>query len=88
MDREIRNLLERTTQQARRLLEGEYGRQIEGTFDILSDGTILTEPGGHLTKEEALFRSRLVAAIEHRRALENQPGIQFPISSASVRSHS
>jgi hypothetical protein len=69
MDREIRNLLERTTQQARRLLEAEYGRKIEGTFDILSDGTIHPEPGGHLTAEERFFRGRLVAAIEHRRAL-------------------
>jgi hypothetical protein len=69
MDREIRNLLERTTQQARRLLEAEYGRKIEGTFDILSDGTIHPEPGGHLTEEERFFRGRLVAAIEHRRAL-------------------
>lgn len=69
MEREIRNLLERTTQQARRLLEEEYGRQIEGTFDILPDGTIHPEPGGHLTAEERFFRGRLVAAIEHRRAL-------------------
>jgi hypothetical protein len=69
MDREIRNLLERTTQQARRLLEAEYGRKIEGTFDILPDGTIHLEPGGHLTAEERFFRGRLVAAIEHRRAL-------------------
>jgi len=69
MEREIRNLLERTTQQARRLLEEEYVRQIEGTFDILPDGTIHPEPGGHLTAEERFFRGRLVAAIEHRRAL-------------------
>jgi hypothetical protein len=69
MDREIRNLLERTTQQARRLLEAEYRRQLEGTFDILPDGTIHAEPGGHLSDEERFFRARLVTAIEHRRAL-------------------
>lgn len=73
MDREIRNILERTTQQARWLLEGEYARQIEGTFDILPNGTIHAEPGGHLTSEERFFRGRLVAAIEHRRASGESP---------------
>ena len=62
MDREIRNLLERATQQARRLLETEFGRQLEGTFDILPDGTIHSEPGGHLTAAERFFRTRFHAS--------------------------
>lgn len=68
MEREIRNLLERTTQQARSLLETEYAKQLEGSYDILLNGTIHANPGKHLTAEERFFRCRLVAAIEHRRA--------------------
>ena len=69
MDRETRNLLERTTQQARRLLEAELGRQLEGTYDILPDGTITENPGAHLSAGERFFRARLIAAIQHRRAI-------------------
>lgn len=68
MDRETRNLLERTTQQARKLLKEEFERQLEGKFDILPDGTIHAEPGEHLSAQESFLRGHLVAAIEHRRA--------------------
>ena len=73
MDRDTRNLLERTTQQARRLLELEYKRQLEGTFDILPDGTIHPDAGRHLSDEECFLRGRLVTAIEHRRAQGESP---------------
>ena len=48
MDQPTRNQLQRTTQDARRLLEAEFASQLEGTFDILPDGRILPEPGAHL----------------------------------------
>lgn len=73
MDRDTHNLLERTTQQARRLLETEYARQLEGTFDILPDGTIHADAGKHLSTEECSLRERLVATIEHRRAQGETP---------------
>lgn len=73
MDRDTQNLLERTTQQARRLLETEYARQLEGTFDILPDGTIHADAGKHLSTEECFLRERLVATIEHRRAQGETP---------------
>src|SRR5579871_6251604 len=73
MDRDTQNLLERTTQQARRLLETEFARQLEGTFDILPDGRIHAEAGKHLSAEERFLRQRLVAAIEHRRAQGESP---------------
>ena len=68
MDRETRNKIQRATQDARRLLEAEYAEQLEGTYDILPDGSIAPEPGGHLSPAEQLLRSRLVAAVEHKRA--------------------
>jgi len=68
MDKAVRNLIARTTQAARRLLEDEYSEQLEGTFDILPDGTIQKEPGVHLAPDERLVRDKLVAVIEHKRA--------------------
>ena len=68
MDKETRNKIQRATQDARRLLEAEYAEQLEGTYDILPDGTMAPEPGSHLSPAERLLRARLVAAIEHKRA--------------------
>lgn len=68
MDKETRNRIQRATQAARRLLEQEFAAQLEGTFDVLPDGTIKPEPGAHLSGAERLTRGKIVAAIEHRRA--------------------
>lgn len=68
MDKATRNLLQRATQNARRLLEDEYREQLEGTFDILIDGTITPAPGAHLNAPQRLVREKLVAAIAHARA--------------------
>jgi hypothetical protein len=67
MDQAIRNHLQRATQDARRLLESEFAAQLEGTFDILPDGTILPEPGSHLNDRQQLVRHKIVEAIEHIR---------------------
>ena len=73
MDQAIRNKLQRATQDARRLLEREFAEQLEGTFDILPDGTILPEPGGHLDEHQRLVRGKLVDAVQHRIAGGKQP---------------
>jgi hypothetical protein len=67
MDKETRNRIQRATQAARRLLEQECAAQLEGTFDILSDGPIKPEPGAHLGDADRITRAKIVAAIEHRR---------------------
>jgi len=68
MDKETRSKIERATQQARRLLEREFAEQLEGTYDIMLDGSIQPEGGAHLTPREHILRSKLVAAVEHKRA--------------------
>ncbi len=67
MDQTTRGLLQRATQDARRLLEAEFSAQLEGTFDILPDGTILPEPGAHLDDRQQFVRHKIVEAIEHIR---------------------
>jgi len=66
MDPAIRNQLQRSTQDARQLLEAEFAEQLEGTYDILPDGTIHDKPGTHLGDRQRLTRRKLIDAIEHR----------------------
>ncbi len=68
MEREVRNRIQRATQEARVLLENEYAEQLEGTFDIHRDGTVADVPGSHLNARQRFVRSRLVAAITHLRS--------------------
>jgi len=68
MDKDTRNRIQRATQDARALLEREYGEQLEGVFDIRLDGTIAREPGSHLDARQRVLRAKLVAAVEHVRA--------------------
>ena len=68
MDKDTRNRIQRATQDARALLEREYGEQLEGVFDIRLDGTIAKEPGSHLDARQRVLRTKLVAAVEHVRA--------------------
>lgn len=68
MDQETRTRIERATQRARKLLQEEFSKQLEGTFDILPNGEIPETPGAHLSPAERLIRERLVAAVEHKRA--------------------
>ena len=46
MDKPIRNAIERATQEMRHLLEDEFEEQLEGTYDILPDGSIAATGGG------------------------------------------
>lgn len=68
MDQGTRNDLQSATQQARRLLEREIAEQLEGTFDVMPDGTIAEKAGRHLDAEphQRLVRTKLVEAIRHR----------------------
>jgi hypothetical protein len=68
MDRDTRNLLFNTTQALRRGLEEEFALQLEGTFDIMPDGTVAPTPPSNLSDREQLTRRKIVEAIQHRRA--------------------
>ncbi len=66
MDQATRNSLQNATQQARRLLEREITEQLEGTFDVLPNGTIADKPGKHLDASQRLVRTKIVESIRHR----------------------
>lgn len=68
MEKQTRNLIQKATQDARKLLESEFGEQLEGIFDILPDGYIAALPGEHLDARERIIREKIVAAIEHEKA--------------------
>jgi hypothetical protein len=67
MDKGIRNQLASTTLAVRRLLEEEFARQLEGTFDIFPDGRINEHPSAILTAEQRFTRDKIVASIDRRR---------------------
>lgn len=73
MDKDVRNRIQRTTQNARTLLEREFAEQLEGTYDIRRDGSVSAEAGSHLTPREALTREKLVAAVTHHTAAGASP---------------
>lgn len=66
MDKPTRNLIQSATQRARRLLEDEFGQQIEGDYDILPDGTVLPQSGPHLDARGHLVREKIAAALRYR----------------------
>lgn len=72
MDAPLRNLLKRMTQDARQLLQEEFGGQLEGVFDILPNGDLPEAPGSHLSAADAALGVRLAAAIRHRRAKQQE----------------
>jgi len=69
MEKEQRSRLQKATQEARRLLEEEFSRQLLETYDInVAAGRWSEEPGAHLQAEQRLLREKLLAWIEHRSA--------------------
>lgn len=66
MDKTTRNTIERTTQQARKLLDEDFSSQLEGTFDVLRSGVIAAGGGSHLSALQQSQREKIVAAIEHK----------------------
>ncbi len=73
MEKTTRNTIQRATQVARELLESEFREQLEGTFDILLDGSIADRPGSHLSEAQKVLRRKLVSAIDHRSASGQKP---------------
>lgn len=73
MDKETRNAIERATQQARTLLEDDFASQLEGTYDVLRDGSIALKAGPHLSSRQVFQRDKIVAAIEHKRGAGMNP---------------
>ena len=69
MDKATRNAIERATQQARKLLDEDFLSQLEGTFDVLRSGVIASKGGAHLSALQQSQRDKIVAAIEHKRAV-------------------
>ena len=54
MDQTLRNKLQRTTQDARRVLEQEFRRgSLRGRTTSCRDGAILPKPGKHLDERPA-----------------------------------
>lgn len=68
MDKSIRNLIQKATQDARRLLEADFAGQLEGTFNILPDGHMAPLPGKHLSDDEKIIREKIMATIAHEKA--------------------
>ncbi len=73
MDKETRSAIERATQKARRILESDFGEQLEGTFEILLNGVVAPQGGGHLSPRQHAVRDRIVASVDHRRAAGEKP---------------
>lgn len=68
MDKVSRDNLQDATQEIRQILEAEFIEQLEGSFDIMRDGTVAAEPGPHLNAQQRLTRRKIVAAITHSKA--------------------
>lgn len=73
MDKDTRNAIERATQRIRRILQEDFAEQLDGVFDVRSDGRVAEEGGRHLTGRQSLLRDRIVAAIEHKRRAGMKP---------------
>ncbi|MEH6589153.1 MAG: BREX-1 system adenine-specific DNA-methyltransferase PglX [Halioglobus sp.] len=68
MDKSTRNNIQRATQAGRTLLERAFSEQLEGTFDILLNGTTSEQPGSHLSDHQKVTREKLVAVVAHKRS--------------------
>lgn len=73
MEKQSRNAIGNVAQSVRRLLENEYVAQLDGVYDIPSSGAIAAAPGEHLTPEQRVIRSKIVAIIEYHRASDLSP---------------
>jgi hypothetical protein len=73
MDKETRNILQNATQRARSILTNDFEEQLSATYDIMASGDITPRGGSHLSKRQVAIRDRIVAAIEHKRAVGMKP---------------
>ena len=68
MEKQLRSAISSVAQTVRRLLELDYAAQLDGVYDIQGSGQIAAEPGEHLTSEQRVIRSKIIAAIEYHHA--------------------
>ncbi|MER8650968.1 DNA methyltransferase [Mesorhizobium sp. M0586] len=73
MEKETRSAIERATQRARLILEADFAEQLQGDYDVMVDGRVGERPGVHLTGQQKGLRSRIVAALEHKRMAGMKP---------------
>ena len=66
MDQDLRNTLNTATQRARRLLEDEFRTQLEGDFDLFTDGRVGDQAPAHLDRPQRLVRDKLLSALAHK----------------------
>src|ERR1700734_3083837 len=66
MDKVTREAIRTATQRARELLDKDFSRQLEGTFDVLLSGVIAPKGGSHLSAHEQFQRDKIIAAIAHK----------------------
>jgi len=68
VDKGTRKCIQDATQAGRTLLERSFIEQLEGTYDILLDGTISEQAGSHLSERQKVTREKLVAAVAHKQS--------------------
>ena len=68
MEKHLRTAIGTVAQNLRKTLEDEYLEQLDGVFDIHSDGKIADAPGAHLSPSEQVTRSKIVGALQHYRS--------------------
>jgi len=73
VNKATRNSIQRATQAARQLLQQSFRETLEGTYDILLDGSIAGSPGTHLSPQQRVIREKMVAAISHKRSSGLKP---------------
>jgi Eco57I restriction-modification methylase len=73
VDKTTRKYIQDATQGGRALLERSYREQLEGTYDILLDGTISEQAGSHLSDHQKVVREMLVATMAHKRSTGMSP---------------
>lgn len=69
MDKPVRNAISGATQELRRVLEEDYGAQLDAVFDVRPSGDIADVPGAHLTAEQRVVRSKIVGALDYHRSV-------------------
>jgi hypothetical protein len=68
MDRSTRKAIASATQELRRVLEDDFRAQLDGTFDVRATGEVAPSPGAHLTDDQRVTRSKVVAVLAYHRA--------------------
>jgi hypothetical protein len=68
MDKPVRMAIANATQELRRVLEDDFQSQLDGTFDIRQTGEIAPSAGAHLSGQQRVTRSKIVAVLEYHQA--------------------